>query len=194
MNSSAYSNVNSKMCAKILQGKYCDKKNCGFAHSVEQLAPICCAYDRNCRNFSGSCKYFHPSVEDKRMFLLRQGINSDTIPPLAPPPSSSPVPMPIGHGELIVKGSLKIEFEKNEGEEEEKREEKKELSEEEKEEERKLKCLVNNIHYDEEIEKEEIRQLEEVIPLMTIVVEKKNLEKVMSEIQKLNIPFKLLVK
>jgi hypothetical protein len=57
------SNVNTKLCSIMKENRPCNKKNCGYAHSLWELKPINC----NKQNCDGLCGKFHPKLNESLM-------------------------------------------------------------------------------------------------------------------------------
>lgn len=55
-------------------GSNCKRKECSFAHSVEEFTPVECRFDERCRT-KDTCKFKHRD-ETKEAFIRRSGLNT----------------------------------------------------------------------------------------------------------------------
>ena len=47
----------------------CKRKNCTFAHTLDEWNPIVCSFDGRCKN--GVCKFWHKKKETKEELCTR---------------------------------------------------------------------------------------------------------------------------
>ena len=67
-------------CTKRADGR------CGFAHSIDELQPMQCMFDKQCNKFENGCVRFHPSLQTKEEYCDLSGFSftSPLLPPLPP--------------------------------------------------------------------------------------------------------------
>lgn len=72
----AKSLTKSAMCRHYLTRGKCSHTNCNFAHSIAELTPFPCPFDKTCKMFSATCQkcnHIHSS-ETKESWLVRRNI------------------------------------------------------------------------------------------------------------------------
>lgn len=82
--------TNNKCLRPCMYLERCNKRadgRCGFAHSIDELQPMVCMFDKRCNKFGveNGCTRFHPSLQTKEEYCERSGF-SFVLP--SPPQSS----------------------------------------------------------------------------------------------------------
>ena len=67
------SKIRTAFCRRMFTHGICKLEGCTFAHSIDELVPIRCKWDRRCSN--PECTFFHPSLkETKEEYMKRNGM------------------------------------------------------------------------------------------------------------------------
>lgn len=61
---------NTRLCREIKKGNQCRNYRCPYAHSIEELTPLPCTYNKECGTMFTTCDFIHPG-ETKEHFLNR---------------------------------------------------------------------------------------------------------------------------